>query len=237
LFAYASGEKMKTAQNYDDNAKEATRIKEEATRIKLFGYSFSAIAFLIFAYILLFSVEKELKQQAIYWFGLSFIAAIIPNVKQFKIKDIEVQLQEISEKVEDNKKLIEQRTEELKESLFLSLESVREQEQSLSEEYKLKRAAVNQSYAEKLKKVTPEERLKGQKKYTRLHLAKIDMDIADLKKMLQEVKFYRGVIDEVFDEQLAQSISDFQEVYKIMPVDGIAGLQTLSKLSEVRKQK
>ncbi|MFM7854559.1 MAG: hypothetical protein ACKO96_22195, partial [Flammeovirgaceae bacterium] len=68
---------------------------------------------MVFIYVLLFPVEKELKQQAIYWFASSFVSAIIPNVKQFKIKDIEVQLQGISQKIEENKNLIEQKNEAL----------------------------------------------------------------------------------------------------------------------------
>ncbi|MBD2054571.1 peptidoglycan-binding protein [Oculatella sp. FACHB-28] len=208
---------------------------EEAKRLKFLGYSFSAISFIVFAYILLFPAEKELKQQAIYWFASSFVAAIIPNVKQFKIKDVEVQLQEISQKIEDNKNLIEQRTEELKESLFLSLESVREREESLPEEYKSKREQKYQRYAERLKNLTTAERLKEQKRFTRSHLNNIDMDIADLKRMLQKAGLYQGLIDEVFDEQLALSISAFQEKYGVTPIDGTAGPKTLSKLSEIMK--
>lgn len=209
---------------------------EEAKRLRFLGYSFSTISFVVFVYILLFPVEKELKQQAIYWFASSFVAAIIPNVKQFKIKDIEVQLQEISQKIEDNKNLIEQRAEELKESLFLSLESVREREESLPEEYKSKREQEYQRYAERLKKLTSAERLKEQKRFTRSHLNNIDMDVADLKRMLQKAGLYQGLIDEVFDEQLAQSISTFQEKYGVTPIDGTAGPKTLSKLSEVIRQ-
>ncbi|MEH2112225.1 peptidoglycan-binding domain-containing protein [Nostoc sp.] len=59
------------------------------------------------------------------------------------------------------------------------------------------------------------------------------MDVADLKKMLQKIGFYKGVID----EELAQSISVFQENYGVTPIDGTAGPKTLSKLSEVIKQK
>jgi murein L,D-transpeptidase YcbB/YkuD len=216
--------------NNQDNA------VEEAKKLKLLGYSFSAISFVVFVYILLFPVEKELKQQAIYWFASSFVAAIIPNVKQFKIKDVEVQLQEISQKIEDNKNLIEQRTEELKESLFLSLESVREREESLPEEYKSKREQKYQRYAERLRKLTPAERLKEQKRFTRSHLNNIDMDMVDLKRMLQKAGLYQGSLDEVFDEQLAQSISTFQEKYGVTPIDGTAGPKTLSKLSEVIRQ-
>ena len=208
----------------------------EATRLKFVGYSFSAMSFVVFIYVLLFPVEKELKQQALYWFASSFVAAIIPNVKQFKIKDIEVQLQDISEKIKENKNLIEQKNEELKDDLFLSLESVRKNEESLSEDYREKREQRYRGYANKLKKLTPERRLREQNKFTVINLIDIGMSISDLKGMLQKAGFYKGEIDEIFNEQLAQSIGDFQQKYDILPVDGTAGPKTLSKLSEIIQQ-
>ena len=107
----------------------------------------------------------------------------------------------------------------------------------MPEEYKSKRESRYQRYADRLKKLNSEERLKEQKKSTRFHLNKIYMDVADLKKMLQKIEFYKGVIDEEFNEELVQSISAFQENYGVTPIDGTAGPKTLSKLSEVIKQK
>jgi hypothetical protein len=225
----ANNRETKMTENHGNQG----NLAEDAERLRFFGYSFSAISFLVFVYILFFPVEKELKQQAIYWFGSSFVAAIIPSIKQFKIKDIEVQLQEMSGKIEENKNLIDKTTKELKEDLFVGLELVRDREESLSEEYKAKRDLQYQKYLEWLKKATPEERLKNQKKYTRSHLNDIDMDVSHLKEMLQNIGLYQGVIDEKFDEQLAQSISAFQEKYEVTPIDGTAGPKTLSKLSEV----
>jgi Putative peptidoglycan binding domain len=206
---------------------------DEDRRLKSFGYSFSAISFFVFIYVLVFPVEKELKQQAIYWFASSFVAAIIPSVKQFKIKDIEIQLQGISQKIEESKSLIEKKNEELKMDLLLSLESVRKREESLSEELKSQRESEYQMYMEKLNKLTPEERLKEQRRYTEFDLNTVGMSIANLKTMLQETGFYQGNIDEVFNLELAQSVKTFQEKYEVTPFDGIAGPKTLSKLSEV----
>jgi hypothetical protein len=208
-------------------------IFEEDKRLKLFGYSFSARSFLVFIYVLLFSVKKELKQQAIYWFSSSFVAAIIPNVKQFKIKDLEFQLQAISQKIDDNRKIIEQKTEELKTDLFSSLELVRKHEESLSEEFKSKRELEYQGYFKKLNELTPEERLQEQRRYTEFDLNTIGLGVADLKIMLQKTGFYQGDIDEIFNEELAQSIKAFQEKYEVTPFDGTAGTKTLSKLGEV----
>jgi murein L,D-transpeptidase YcbB/YkuD len=205
----------------------------EDKRLKLFGYSFSAISFLVFAYVLIFPVEKELKQQAIYWFASSFVAAIIPNVKQFKIKDIEVQLQGISQKIEENKNLIEQKNAELRNDLLLSLESVRKNEESLPEDDRSKREQEYQIYASKLAKLTPEKRLREQHKYTMIDLIDIGRSISDLKRMLQITGFYKGEIDEIFHEELAQSIGAFQQNHGVLPVDGTAGPKTLSKLSEI----
>ena len=212
--------------NQNDNINEDKRLTS-------FGYSFSAISFLVFIYVLLFPVEKELKQQAIYWFASSFVAAIIPNVKQFKIKDIEIQLQGISQKIEENKNLIEQKNEELRNDLFLSLESVRKNEESLSEDYRSKREQEYQIYASKLEKLTPEKRLREQHKYTIIDLIDIGMSISDLKRMLQKTGFYKGELDEIFNEELAQSIGAFQQKHDVLPVDGTAGPKTLSKLSEI----
>jgi len=208
-------------------------IFDEDKKLKYFGYSFSTVSFLVFVYVLLFPVEKELKQQAIYWFASSFVAAIVPNVKQFKIKDIEVQLQGISEKIEESKNLIEQKNEELRDDVFLGLESVRKNEESLSEEYTLKREQGYQRYANKLKKLSPEERLKEQNKFTIINLIDVGLTIADLKRMLQKAGFYHDKIDEVFNEQLALSISAFQKQYDVTPIDGTVGPKTLSKLSKV----
>jgi murein L,D-transpeptidase YcbB/YkuD len=219
--------------NRSGNNDEDSGNNDEDKRLKSFGYSFSAISFVVFIYVLLFPVEKELKQQAIYWFASSFIAAVIPNVKQFKIKDIEVQLQGISKKIEENKNLIEQKNEELRDDLFLSLESVRKNEESLSEDYRTKREQGYQRYANKLEKLTPDRRLKEQNKFTVINLIDIGMSISDLKKMLQKAGFYKGGIDEIFNEQLAQSIGDFQQKHGVLPVDGTAGPKTLSKLSEI----
>ncbi|MFM6322095.1 MAG: peptidoglycan-binding domain-containing protein [Microcystis panniformis] len=206
---------------------------DEDKRLKSLGYSFSAISFLVFIYVLLFPVEKELKQQAIYWFASSFVSAIIPNVKQFKIKDIEVQLQGISQKIEENKNLIEQKNEELRDDLFLSLESVRKNEESLSEDYREKREQGYRRYANKLEKLTPEKRLREQNKFTIINLIDIGMSLSDLKRMLQKAGFYKGEIDEIFNEELAKSIGAFQQKHGVLPVDGTAGPKTLSKLSEV----
>jgi len=115
----------------------------------------------------------------------------------------------------------------------LSLEEVRKSEESLSEEYKSKRDMAHKNYAKRLKKLTPEERLKTQKRTTLRHLNEAGIYVNDFKKMLQEAGFYKGSIDHIFDEELAQSISDFQKENKVEPIDGTAGPKTLSKLSEV----
>jgi Putative peptidoglycan binding domain len=206
---------------------------DEDKRLKSFGYSFSVISFFVFIYVLVFPVEKELKQQAIYWFASSFVAAIIPSVKQFKIKDIEIQLQGISQKIEESKNLIEKKNEELKIDLLSSLDSVRKREESLSEELKSQRESEYQIYMEKLNKLTPEKKLEEQRRYTEFDLNTADMSIANLKTMLQETGFYKGNIDDVFNLELAESVKTFQEKYEVTPFDGIAEPKTLSKLSEV----
>lgn len=224
-------------QSEDDES----NIFDEGKRLKYVGYSFSIVSFCVFLYVLLFPVEKELKQQAIYWFASSFVAAIVPNVKQFKIKDIEVQLKGISrkieeskEKIEESKNFINQKNEKLRDDIFSGLESVRRREESLSNEYLLNRDKDYQRYADSLEKLSSKEKLKTQNKFTIIHLIDADLTISGLKGILKEAGFYQGTIDEIFNEQLVVSICDFQEKYNITPVDGTVGPKTLRKLSEIR---
>lgn len=123
--------------------------------------------------------------------------------------------------------------DELRDDVCLSLESVREQEKSLSEDNKLERERVYQEYANRIKMLNPEERLNEQNKFTKINLTNAGISIADLKILLHKAGLYQGEIDEIFSAQLAQSISTFQEKYEVIPIDGVAGSKTLSRLSEI----
>lgn len=182
---------------------------------------------LLFLYIHFFPVEKELKQQAIYWFYSSLVSALIPNIKQFKIKDFEVQFKE------EIFKKIDEQTKELNKNFDAVFEQVKKSEESLSEDYKKTRDEDYARYAEMLQNLPSKERLYNQEFYTRKHLSEVDGTINGLKQKLQEVGIYKGAIDGEFNQELADAISEFQAKFNVMPIDGTCGSITLAKLGEI----
>ena len=204
---------------------------ENSRKLSIVSYGFSFISFLIFLYIFFGhgSSEKALKEQAIYWFYTSFFGVLIPNIQVFKFKDLEIEFK----KVNDNIQALEKKVSEINQDIIVSLDAIAEQESLLSDEDKEKRDKVFQSYAAGLNKLPLEERLKRQKKYTIQHLNKAEISIYELKQMLNKLEFYQGEINNKFNEQLATSISKFQEKYNVTPIDGTCGRKTLSKLRQV----
>jgi peptidoglycan hydrolase-like protein with peptidoglycan-binding domain len=128
---------------------------------------------------------------------------------------------------------LEKKVSEINQDIIVSLETIAEQESLLSDEDRDKREKAFQGYADRFKKLPLEERLKRQKKYTIQHLNKAEINIYDLKEMLKKLGFYQGEINNKFNEELAASISKFQEKYHVTPIDGTCGPKTLSKLREI----
>jgi hypothetical protein len=204
---------------------------ENSRKLSIISYGFSVFSFLIFLYVFFCqgSSEKSLKEQALYWFYTSLFGALIPNVQVFKFKDLEIEFKKVNENIQ----ALEKKVSEINQDIIVSLETIAEQESLLSDEDRDKREKVFQGYADRLKKLPLEERLKRQKKYTIQHLNKAEISIYDLKEMLKKLGFHQGEINNKFNEELAASISKFQEKYHVTPIDGTCGPKTLSKLREI----
>lgn len=73
--------------------------------LSIMGFVFSLFALAVTVWLLFFETpESRLLDQTVYWFIIALVAAIIPNIKQFKWKDIEFHLKEIKEKVDSNRR-------------------------------------------------------------------------------------------------------------------------------------
>lgn len=59
-------------------------------------FSFSITVWLIFSS----SARDVLREQAVYWFSISLIAAVIPWVKEFRLGDLDIRIQDVSKKLE-----------------------------------------------------------------------------------------------------------------------------------------
>ncbi len=226
---------------------QTKRLLNNFNKLDFVGYLFAFLSFVIFIHTFFYIDEVEIKKQSIYWFFISFVAALFPNIKQFKFKDIEIEfrdkiIQEVGEKIEKSTKNLEENLSqklELDAKVFKSLQALSMREQILPEEAKDKRRESYQIWFNYLNNLDSEKKLEEQKKYSLLHLKNWDMKISNLKQMLSQVGFFNGIIDnEEFTVELAQSISEFQKQYELFPVDGTAGPVTINKLSqEIMKMK
>lgn len=80
-------------------------MKKVSDPLTILGFVFSFFAMVITLWLLFFKEpDSPLLEQAVYWFLIALIAAVIPYVKQLKWKDLELQLKEIADKVDSNRR-------------------------------------------------------------------------------------------------------------------------------------
>lgn len=211
----------------NDNQSPSSR----SIRVSVIGYSFSLFAFVIFVYIFLYPVDKELKQQAIYWFYTSLIAALVPNIKEFKLKEFEIEFRE--EIVKEIGAKIEEKTEELKLNVLRAFEESLALEDLLPEDYRRIRDDRYREYVIGLEQMTLEEQLDYRKEHTLEFLKSRNLSISDFKQMLKKIGCYEGKIDDDFNEELVNCILKFQQQYKIDPMGGIVGPKTFNKMAMI----
>lgn len=193
--------------------------------INYIGYGFSAAALAMFAYSFFFSGDPALREQGLYWFYTAIISALLPYIKQFKLKDVEVTFNEELKK-------IEKKVDDLNQNFFLAVDEIRTAEQQMSPEFKAKRDQVYRGFQEELQALPQEERLKRQEFFTRRHLTRLKVSLPEVKQKLKEGGFYKGEVDDNFDLATAAAIAAFQESAGLSPADGIFGTITYQKLAE-----
>jgi hypothetical protein len=195
---------------------------------KIISYGFGIFAFFIFLYSFFYTSEEAYKKQAIYWFYGSLISTLIPQIKQFKYKDLEVVFREELQKVEKN---INQKVTKLESDFLGAVEQVRSQEASLSPEYRQWRGEVFNDFAKHLEALSPEEQLSNQENFSRSYLQNLTITLPELKVMFKKLDYYDGAIDDLFTSELVECIKTFQQTNGIEPIDGIFGNLTYTKLA------
>jgi BMFP domain-containing protein YqiC len=195
-------------------------------RIEIFGYLFSAIALGVFV-LALFSEEADpLRSQAIYWFLIAIACLVLPDLKKFKFKDMEIELRE-------NIKRVEEKIDNLSDTFFNSLDKVWREESEMPSFLKEKRNkhwAEFQSYLESL---PDKERLEAQIANTFKYLSEYNIGVSQLKEMLKALGFYRGAIDNNLSEETIQAIIQFQKSNNLSHIDGIFGPLSFQKMKEL----
>lgn len=196
---------------------------------RIIGYGFGIIALAIFIYSFFITTDNNLNKQAIFWFYSALVASLIPQVKQFKYKDLEVQFRENFQQLEKD---MGNKLEKLEQSLLDKVENIKLQEKSLSDDKKERRQRVHTDFAEMLESLPEQQRLYYQEQQSRLNLQRSDLSLAEFKSMLKQAGFYDGEIDDRFTASLKDAIKKFQTKSQLDTVDGIVGRLTILKLSE-----
>ncbi len=194
--------------------------------VRFVSYCFSVIAFLIFLYSFFRATDSAIQQQAIYWFFTSIATAFIPNIKQFKIKDFEIQFKEEIKK-------IEQKIHKLNDEFFKVLETVKVSEINLSKEIKEQRNENWHAFNTYLESLPEPERLKVQKQISLKNLYEYLVTVTQLKQQLHKLGYFNGKIDDEFTKELVSSLYKFQASYHLELIDGMFGRMTYLKLAEL----
>src|SRR6185312_14891381 len=201
--------------------------------LRVVGYLFSSLAFMLFVYAFFFEEESSIRAQAIYWFFGSLVAALTPNVKQFKFKDVEVAFEGIREEISD----VRRKVAAIEENFFTGADRIRIQEQYLTTEELEKRKKSFDANSAILRSLSPGERLFEQERATRYCLFDLCLTIATVKRALHDAGFYDGEIDDNFDQGFVDSVAAFQKDQHLDQVDGIYGRLTHQALARILKDK
>lgn len=201
---------------------------------------FSLMALGIFLYVFLGDVEKELKEDAVYWFLIALAAAILPYLKQIRFKDLELDLREeisrnrkdlelhFNKEISNNREELDQRMDNLQ-AFTSSIGPVELSESKLSEEYREHRDRVFGDFNRRLKRADPDQRLSLQERFTRMHLLRFGITLSDVKTALSELGIYNGDITNEFDAVTVEAIGRFQEISGL-EADGIFGPETYQRM-------
>lgn len=197
---------------------------------------FSVFALAICLYSFFVSDETEIKTQAIYWFCIALVSAVVPYLEEvvtyiqsIKLGDIEIALTEVKKEIER----VDNRVEKLDEKLLVSLGQVRQSEAGLSKEARENRQRIYDESAQVLALLPPESKIKLQKRLTLNHLSDAGIDVRTIKEILGNLDYYRGGIDQFFTPELVQAVEKFQAENMLGQPDGIVGPMTLSKIAEL----
>jgi hypothetical protein len=108
---------------------------------------------------------------------------------------------------------------------------VQQGEQSLSDEFKASRARVYSQFARKLWSQSPEIQFRARQMYSLSHLHSMQVSVSQLKSALERLHYYRGEVNDEFDQKLAAALIHFQLDHGLDP-DGISGSLTYKKIVE-----
>jgi len=199
-------------------------------KIVISSYLFSLVALSMFVYTTFFSGVKELQTQGIYWFIISLVCLLLPEINKLKLKDVEVEFKEKLEKVE--KQLVE-----LEDEFFKHLATLKKEDDSLPKEYIEKRNRHWDNFERYVQSLDTEKRFQVQKSISLYYLEEYNISVKELKERLVCLGYYKGRIDDDFTEDLAEALTEFQRLNNMRHIDGVFGPLTYEKMTQKLQDK
>jgi len=192
------------------------------------GYLFSISALGMFIYVTFFSGVKELQTQGIYWFGISILCLLLPEINKLKFKDIELEFKQKLAKVE--KQIVE-----LEDNFFRYIAPLKNEENNLPKEFVEKRNQHWDNFDNYVQGLDEKTQIEVQKLNSVHYLKEYQLSVKELKKQLSHLGVYKGKLDDNFTQDLANALIEFQKTNNLRHIDGVFGPLTYEKMAEKQR--
>lgn len=205
--------KYQSQEHIDNNS-----YKQNYSKIQIIGYSFSTISFILF---LIYYSESDttIKAQAINWFYVAILAAmiptLIPHLSEFNFGGLGIKLYETQKKIDKTQNKIQQTQEEL------------------ADEQKKGRIQIYKNFANAVDKISKPAQYEILIELNRFYQNQLQYDVSTVKKHLKKIRYYEGNLNNHIDEAYIDSIKAFQKDYYPDLVDGIIGEITIREIGEL----
>ncbi len=200
------------------------------TLFKRLPYLLALIGFFMFFYTIF---GKEPPLQSLYWFLVIIAAFFLPYIKEITFQDIKLKLEEGLEKQQE---VIEQTKEELQEVIKNEFDSAYDKVKRVDDNFGEIRDELIKGYQIYLNMLTEEERSNKIIVLNTIYLKDFNITIATLKEKLAIAGFYKGKINDQYENDLLNAIKAFQKSQGMIS-DGIFGHNSYKKLIKLINKK
>ena len=194
---------------------------------RVLPYVLAALGLGMFFYTVL--TERDVPEQAIYWFLMVIGAFILPYIKEITFRDLRVKLDSGLKAQKEQMEKTQQDLEKLIENEFAQANERVKTVDSAFGEIRDELITGYQVYLQKC--LQPEERRTKVAMLNRMYLKEMGIEVTLLKEMLAKTPYFSGEINDAFTSELVKALEDFQESAGMVP-DGVFGHNTFKNLQK-----
>jgi len=205
--------KYQSQEHIDNNSYE-----QNYSKIQIIGYLFSIISFILF---LIYYIESNIyiKAQAINWFYVSILSAmiptLIPHLSEFNFGGLGIKLYETQKKIDKTQNEIQQIQNEI------------------ADEQKKGRIQIYNNFANAIDKISEPAQYEILIELNRFYQNQLQYDVSTVKTNLKKIHCYKGNLDNHINKAYIDSIKAFQKKYYPDLVDGIIGELTIREIDKL----